>query len=127
MLFALTMHPRNILVQRIVCLLALIAGLFCARPSQAAQAAKPKWIRVSSDHFSVLTDADEKKGREVAVRLEQMRSVFGQLLFKRKLNMSEPLEIIAFRPIKNMRTSPQASRRRPRAFFSPDQTATTSS
>ena len=112
MLFALTMHPRNILVQRIVCLLALIAGLFCARPSQAAQAAKPKWIRVSSDHFSVLTDADDKKGREVAVRLEQMRSVFGQLLFKRKLNMSEPLEIIAFRTDKeyaDIATGQQAS------------------
>jgi tetratricopeptide (TPR) repeat protein len=57
----------------------------------------PHWIRVSSDHFSVLTDADMKKGREVAVRLEQMRAVFGQLLLKNKLKMPEPLEIVALR------------------------------
>jgi tetratricopeptide (TPR) repeat protein len=58
---------------------------------------EPHWIRVSSDHFSVLTDADLKKGREVAVRMEQMRAVFGQLLFKNKLKMPEPLEIVALR------------------------------
>jgi tetratricopeptide (TPR) repeat protein len=91
------MCPRDNLVRRIVYVLALCTGLFCARPSQAAQPAKPKWIRVSSDHFSVLTDAGEKNGHEVAVRLEQMRGVFGQLLLRRKLNMSEPLEIIALR------------------------------
>jgi tetratricopeptide (TPR) repeat protein len=58
---------------------------------------EPHWIRVSSDHFSVLTDADMKKGREVVVRMEQMRAVFGQLLLKNKLKMPEPLEIIALR------------------------------
>jgi tetratricopeptide (TPR) repeat protein len=57
----------------------------------------PRWIRVSSDHFSVLTDADQKKGREVAVRMEQMRTVFGQILFKSKLKMPKPLEIVALR------------------------------
>jgi tetratricopeptide (TPR) repeat protein len=91
------MHPRNILAQKIVFVLALCAGVFCHLPARAAQPAKPKWIRVSSDHFSVITDADQVKGREVAVRLEQMRAVFGQLLLRRKLNMSEPLEVIAFR------------------------------
>jgi tetratricopeptide (TPR) repeat protein len=58
---------------------------------------EPHWIRASSDHFSVLTDADMKKGREVVVRMEQMRAVFGQLLLKNKLKMPEPLEIIALR------------------------------
>jgi tetratricopeptide (TPR) repeat protein len=58
---------------------------------------EPRWIRVSSDHFSVLTDAGEKKGHEVAVRMEQMRAVFGQLLLKNKLKMPEPLEIIALK------------------------------
>jgi len=71
------------------------SALFFTSQAQAAQPAKIKWIRVSSDHFSVLSDADEKKVREVAVRLEQMRGVFGQLLFRRKLNLSEPLDVIA--------------------------------
>ena len=83
--------------QRLFCRLLPWLALFLVVPAQAAQPAKIKWIRVSSDHFSVLSNADEKKAREVAVRLEQMRGVFGQLLFRRKLNMSEPLEIIALR------------------------------
>ncbi len=66
--------------------------LACSVP---AQAAGPHWIRVSSSHFSVLTDADERKGREILVRFEQMRSVFAQLLMKTRLSMPEPLEIIA--------------------------------
>src|SRR5581483_1180358 len=79
--------------------LFLILIFFCgllALPLQAAEK-QAQWIRVSSDHFSVLTDADEKKGREVAVRFEQMRAVFGQLLMRSKLKMPEPLEIIALK------------------------------
>jgi len=64
---------------------------------RVASAAEPHWIRVDSLHFSVLTDADEKKGHEVIARFEQMRAVFGQLLYKNRLNLSEPIDIIALR------------------------------
>ena len=60
-----------------------------------ARDSEPKWIRVSSAHFAVLTDAGEKKGREVSLRLEQMREVFGQLFLKTKVQMPEPLDVIA--------------------------------
>ncbi|MGA9813700.1 MAG: hypothetical protein WBQ64_13020 [Terriglobales bacterium] len=60
-----------------------------------ARDSEPKWIRVSSAHFAVLTDAGEKKGREVSLRLEQMREVFGQLFLKTKMQMPEPLDVIA--------------------------------
>jgi tetratricopeptide (TPR) repeat protein len=60
-----------------------------------ARDSEPKWIRVSSAHFAVLTDAGEKKGREVSLRLEQMREVFGQLFMKTKVQMPEPLDVIA--------------------------------
>ncbi len=36
---------------------------------------EPKWIDVHTTHFSVITDAGEKRGREVALRMEQMRAV----------------------------------------------------
>jgi tetratricopeptide (TPR) repeat protein len=62
-----------------------------------ARAAEPHWIRVDSTHFSVLTDADEKKGHEVIARFEQMRAVFAQLLYKNRLNTPEPIDIIAFK------------------------------
>src|SRR2546428_500105 len=45
--------------------------LFCTISAHAAEA---PWIRVSSSHFSVLTDAGEKRGREVILRFEQMGS-----------------------------------------------------
>ncbi len=57
---------------------------------------EPKWIEVHSTHFVVLTDAGDKRGREIALRMEQMRSVFGQLLLKDKLKMSVPITIVAF-------------------------------
>jgi tetratricopeptide (TPR) repeat protein len=45
----------------------------------------------------VLTDAGDKRGREVALRMEQMRAVFGQLLLKDKLKMSVPITVIALK------------------------------
>lgn len=58
---------------------------------------QPKWVRVNTAHFSVLTDAGSKSGSEVILRLEQMRTVCGQLLLKNKLNMPEPLTVIGFK------------------------------
>ncbi len=58
---------------------------------------EPKWIEVHSAHFSVITDAGDKRGREVALRMEQMRSVFGQLLLKNKLKMPVPITVIALK------------------------------
>lgn len=75
-------------------LLILWLGLVPILPI-SARAAEAKWIRVSSDHFSVLTDASQKKGVEVVARLEQMRAIFAQLLLKNKLTMGVPIEVIA--------------------------------
>jgi len=58
---------------------------------------EPKWMEVHSTHFSVLTDAGEKRGREVALRMEQMRAVFGQLILKNKLTMPVPITVIALK------------------------------
>jgi len=72
----------------------LIAGCF-SRLAFAKD--EPKWIEVHSAHFLVLTDAGDKRGREVALRMEQMRAVFGQLLLKDKLKMSVPITVIALK------------------------------
>jgi len=66
-------------------------------PSTLAAGNAPHWIRLDSDHFSVLTDGDEKKSHEVIARFEQMRAEFAQLLYKSRINMSEPIDIIAVR------------------------------
>lgn len=55
------------------------------------------WLEVHSTHYTVITDAGEKKGHEVALRFEQMRAVFGSLLMKDRLNEPVPLTILAFK------------------------------
>src|SRR2546425_9708938 len=69
----------------------------------AVFAGEPQWVEVRSPNFSVVTDAGEKRGREVAMRFEQMRSVFGTLMTKAKVNLPVPLQIVAFRNTKEMR------------------------
>jgi len=60
-------------------------------------------VEVRSPNFSVVTDAGEKRGREVAMRFEQMRAVFGALMTRAKVNLPVPLQIVAFRNRKEMR------------------------
>ncbi len=60
------------------------------------------WVEVSSPHFTVVTDAGEKRGREVVTRFEQMRTAFGVIFKKVNVNAA-PLEIVAFRNSKGLR------------------------
>ena len=61
-----------------------------------------QWIEVKSPHFSVVTDAGEKRGRETAMRFEQMRAVFDVLMTRASVNIPVPLQIVAFRNNKEM-------------------------
>jgi tetratricopeptide (TPR) repeat protein len=66
--------------------------------SNSAPASEPSpWLEIHSAHYSVITDAGEKKGKEVALRFEQMRAVFATLLMKERLNEPVPLTILAFK------------------------------
>jgi tetratricopeptide (TPR) repeat protein len=84
------------------CLLAVLSTVtFCGVPP--AFAGESQWVEVRSPNFSVVTDAGEKRGREVAMRFEQMRAVFGALMTKANVNLPIPLQIVAFRNTKEMR------------------------
>src|ERR1700687_4667571 len=76
---------------------ALLAMLIAPNLAFAKAKDEPKWIEVHTAHFSVFTDAGDKRGREVASRMEQMRAVFGQLLLKNKLKMPVPVTVIALK------------------------------
>ena len=73
----------------------------CCAPTVLA--GEPQWVEVHSPNFSVVTDAGEKRGREVAMRFEQMRGVFGALMTKVNVNIPIPLQIVAFRNTKELR------------------------
>jgi tetratricopeptide (TPR) repeat protein len=81
------------------CLFAFVV-LYSLSPAFAGEA---QWVEVRSPNFSVVTDAGEKRGREVAMRFEQMRAVFGALITKANVNLPVPLQIVAFRNTKEMR------------------------
>jgi tetratricopeptide (TPR) repeat protein len=85
---SISFHPRWILS-------AVFIFAFTIPSAGSGRDSKIKWIRISSNHFAILTDASEKKGRESSLRLEQMRNIFSQLFLKSKLQMPEPLDVIA--------------------------------
>lgn len=62
-----------------------------------SRSAEPPWLELHSVHYTVITDAGEKRGREIALRFEQMRAVFAILLGKDRLSESRPLTILAFK------------------------------
>ncbi len=62
---------------------------------------KEGWVEVHSSHFGVITDAGEKRGREVALRLEQMQAVFADLLKRNRLNYPTPIEVLALKSDKD--------------------------
>ncbi len=74
----------------------LILLALCVRPC-TLHAAEPQWQEFRSGHFTVVTDAGDKKGREIVVRFEQMRAVFEQLLARKKVITPVPLTIFALK------------------------------
>jgi len=92
------------------------AALFSC-PARAAD--EPKWLEVHTAHFYVLTDAGEKRGREVALHMEQMRSVFGQLLMRDKLKMSVPITVVALKSDKQFGVAAPTKQNMAKAFFVP--------
>jgi Flp pilus assembly protein TadD len=79
----------------------LLVAPFCGRTTVSA--AEAQWVEVRSPNFVVVTDDGDKRGREVAMRFEQMRAVFGSLMDKAKVTLPVPLQIVAFRNTKEMR------------------------
>jgi tetratricopeptide (TPR) repeat protein len=84
-------------------LVRVLSYVALAISSSLAHADGPQWVEVRSPHFSVFTDAGEKRGRETAMRFEQMRAVFATLMTKANVNLPVPLQIVAFRNTKEMR------------------------
>src|SRR5579872_427956 len=80
----------------------LVAMALCVVfPVSARDIPPSPWLEIHSTHFTVITDAGDKKGKEVAFRFEQMRAVFASLLMRDRLNESEPLTILAFKSDKD--------------------------
>ena len=86
--------PSPIIV-RTVAILLVFSSLVSAADKKPA--AKEGWLDIHSPHFDIVTDAGEKRGREVAVRLEQMRTIFAGLIMRDKLIQPVPVQVIALK------------------------------
>src|SRR5688572_14216341 len=80
---------------------SVLAAILLA-PALLAAPKDPEWTEVRSSNFTVVTDAGPKKGREVALRFEHLRAVFGDLISKEKVNTPVLLQILAFKRRKDL-------------------------
>src|SRR5258708_22760312 len=118
------MRPRLFLaiVKFAACVALLtfvVFNLGAANLALAKAKDESKWIEVHTAHFNVLTDAGEKRGREVALRMEQMRTLFGQLLLRDKLKMSLPITVIALKSDKYFGFIAPTKQNTSKAFYLP--------
>jgi len=81
-----------------------VIGLAVLLSPLPLSAGPPTWVEIRSPHFVVVTDGGEKRGREVALRFEQVRAAFGQVIYRNlQVNVPVPVEIVGFRNNKELR------------------------
>ncbi len=71
--------------------LSILAATLCSQ----AFAAPEQWVEVSSQHFTVITDSNDKQGRHVLDQLERMRWMFHALFPKANVDPALPIMVIA--------------------------------
>jgi Tfp pilus assembly protein PilF len=71
---------------------------------------KPEnWLEVQSQHFTVVTNANEKAGRRIADQFERMRSVFHVAFPRVSIDNGSPIIVLAIKDGKDFRAlEPQA-------------------
>jgi tetratricopeptide (TPR) repeat protein len=80
--------------------LAIVLAAFCTD----AFAGPDQWIEVRSDHFSVVTDTNEKEARHIADQFERMRWMFHTLFPKTNVDPVAPIQVIAAKNSKVFQT-----------------------
>jgi tetratricopeptide (TPR) repeat protein len=88
--------------------IVLLLPLLAAAPAPARD--KPEnWLEVRSQHFTVVTNANEKTGRRIADQFERMRSVFHVAFPHLAIDTGSPIIVLAVKDEKDFRAlEPQA-------------------
>ena len=82
--------------------IALLLALFTAALASAHD--KPEnWLEVRSQHFTVVTDANEKSGRRIADQFERMRSVFHVAFPHLSIENGSPIIVLAVKNDRDFR------------------------
>ncbi len=67
----------------------------------SANASTAQWVEVRSPHFTVLTDSNEKQGRQIADQFERMRWMFQTLFPNANVDPAEPIVVLAAKNAKS--------------------------
>lgn len=73
----------------------LVLSFVAAAACSFASASPDQWIEISSSHFVVLTNANEKQGRHLVDQFERMRWVFHTLFPKVETDPNTPIFVYA--------------------------------
>ena len=79
--------------------IALFAFLLTSSLSFCAE----QWSQIRSPNFDIITDAGEKRGREAALRFEQIRGAFAVVFQNAAPATPVPLQIVAFHSNRELR------------------------
>ncbi len=90
-------HIQSLRPRLVFAAIFAVALFFSSAKLAPARSDEPHWIRITSSHFTIVTDADLQKGSTAVVRFEQMRTAFAQLLLRTRVNISQPIDILAVR------------------------------
>jgi tetratricopeptide (TPR) repeat protein len=82
----------------------ILLSLLWAASCSLASAAADQWIQVSSPHFSVITDSNDKQGRHILDQFERMRWMFQTLFPKTRVDPALPIVVVAVRNQKGMQS-----------------------
>jgi Tfp pilus assembly protein PilF len=83
-----------------ICITAILLIASCS----SAFASTEQWIEVRGPHFTVLTDSNEKQGRQIVDQFERMRWMFQILFPKVNVDPVQPIVVIAAKNRKVFRT-----------------------
>ncbi|MBB6142545.1 Tfp pilus assembly protein PilF [Silvibacterium bohemicum] len=84
------------MLKKIACL-----PILCLCFSTSLRAANPTWVEIRSAHFTVLTDSNEKRGRQLLDQFERMRWVFQTMFPKSNVDPVSPITILAVKDKKD--------------------------
>jgi tetratricopeptide (TPR) repeat protein len=98
------------MLQRLASLLVLFSAL-CG----SAFASTEQWVEVSSPHFTIITDSNDKQGRHLLDQFERMRWMFSVLFPERKVDPPLPMVVIAAKNQKSFQSI------EPAAYLAKDQ------
>ena len=82
-------------------LLLLCSATFAAQSPDASNA---PWVQITSPHFTVITNSNEKQGRRIAAQFERMRAVFHILMPSVTDDAGAPIVVLALRDKKSFRS-----------------------